>query len=84
MTEIGGLLEKGKHMEIAMKQKNLKILKREKPASIFGSPKHDKIKQRKREHISKFKKNSSTYRVTKFKSQIGQGPCYICVVCNRW
>ena len=29
MTEIGGLLEKGKHMEIAMKQKNLKILKRE-------------------------------------------------------
>ena len=28
MTEIGGLLEKGKHMEIAMKQKNMKILKR--------------------------------------------------------
>ena len=28
MKEIGGLLEKGKHMEIAMKQKNMKILKR--------------------------------------------------------
>ena len=60
------------------------IHEREKSASIFGSPKHDKIKQRKREHISKFKKNNFTYRVTKFKSQIGQGPCYICVVCNRW
>ena len=50
---------------------------------MFSSPKHDKIKQRKREHISKFRKNSSTDRVTKFKSQIRQGPCYICVVCNR-
>ena len=28
MTEIGGLLEKGKHMQIAMEQKSMKILKR--------------------------------------------------------
>ena len=64
-------------------KKRKRIHEREKSASILGSPKHDKIKQRKREHINKFRKNSSTDRVTKFKSRIRQGPCYICIVYNR-
>ena len=64
-------------------KKKKRIHEKEKSASIFGSPKDDKIKQRKREHLSKFRKNSSTDRVTKFKSQIRQGLSYICVVCNR-
>ena len=41
-------------------KKKKRIHEKEKSASIFGSPKDDKIKQRKMKHQSKFRKNSST------------------------
>ena len=66
------------HENIKAKQRERK---RERRATIFGTPQHENIKKTMRDHYATFSRIQNN--IKKFREEITKGPYFICVVCNR-